>query len=59
MRKDYPDSFKQISQLADITFSTQMGKAADKMSKCGAKNIILSPLGMCQVRFKAERVDLN
>jgi len=59
MRKDYPDSFKQISQLADLTFSTQMGKAADKMSKWGAKNIILSPLGMCQVRFKAERVDLT
>jgi len=46
MRHDYPKSFKQISKLADITFSTQMGKAADKMLKWGAKNIILSPLAL-------------
>lgn len=52
MRHDYPKSFKQISRLADITFSTQMGKAADKMMNWGAKRVVLSPLSMCQVRFK-------
>lgn len=59
MRYDYPKSFKQISRLADITFSTQMGKAADKMLKWGANNIVLCPNGMCQVRFKAQSVDLK
>lgn len=59
MRIDYPKSFKQISSVADITFSTQMGRAADKMIKWGANNIVLSPLGMCQVRFKAQSVDLK
>jgi len=46
MRIDYPKSFKQISKLADITFSTQMGKAADKMINWGANNIVLSSNGM-------------
>jgi len=59
MRIDYPKSFKQISKVADITFSTQMGKAADKMINWGANNIVLSPHGMCQVRFKAQSVDLR
>lgn len=57
MRHDYPKNFKQISRLADITFSTQMGKAADKMLKWGANNIVLCPLSMCQVRFKAMSID--
>jgi len=56
MRPDYPDDFKEASRLADITFSTQMGKAADKMMKWGAKNVVLSPLSMCQVRFSAQNV---
>ncbi|MEJ5352688.1 MAG: glycosyltransferase [Melioribacteraceae bacterium] len=59
MRHDYPNSFKQISRMADITFSTQMGKAADKMINWGANNIVLAPNGMCQVRFKAQNVDLS
>lgn len=59
MRHDYPKSFKQISRLADITFSTQMGKAADKMVRWGANNIVLSPNGLCQVRFKAHKVDVK
>lgn len=59
MRIDYPKSFKVVSQYADITFSTQMGKAADKMTKWGAKNIVLSPHSLCQVRFKALSVDLK
>ena len=59
MRIDYPNSFKQISRLADITFSTQMGKAANKMIKWGANNIVLSPNSMCQVRFKSQSIDFN
>jgi hypothetical protein len=57
MRPDYPEDFKVLSKLADITFSTQMGKAADKMIKWGAKNIVYSPNSMCQVRFKAHNID--
>ncbi|GET24471.1 glycosyltransferase [Prolixibacter sp. NT017] len=53
----YPNDFKEISQLADITFSTQIGKAADKMLKWGAKNIVYIPHGMCQVRFKAHKIN--
>ena len=59
MRGDYPEDFKETSRLADITFSTQMGKAADKMKKWGARNIVLSPNGMCQVRFKSYNINYN
>ncbi|CAM4172114.1 glycosyltransferase family protein [Gillisia limnaea] len=53
MLPDYPNAFKEASSIADISFSTQMGRAADKMVNWGANNIVFSPLGMCQVRFKA------
>jgi len=59
MRIDYPKSFKQISKVADITFSTQMGQAADKMINWGANNVVLSPLSSCQVRFRKQTVDPN
>lgn len=59
MIPDYPDDFKDASRLADITFATQMGRAADKMLKWGAKNIVLSPLGMCQKRFKSGKIDID
>jgi hypothetical protein len=59
MMPHYPDYFKDASRLADITFSTQMGKAADKMMAWGTQNIVLSPLGICQKRFKAHERDLN
>ncbi|MDG5814694.1 glycosyltransferase [Chitinispirillales bacterium ANBcel5] len=48
----YPKSFQVASRMADLTFSTQMGKCADKMVGWGAKNVILMPHSMCQVRFK-------
>jgi hypothetical protein len=51
MLPDYPDSFKQCSRLCDLTFSSQMGKAADKMAAWGTRNIVLSPLSVCQARF--------
>ncbi len=59
MRPDYPEDFKDTSRLADITFSTQMGKSADKMKKWGAKNIVFTPNSICQVRFKAHQVDFK
>ncbi|MGA3286508.1 MAG: glycosyltransferase [Bacteroidota bacterium] len=59
MKSDYPEDFKEISRLADITFSTQMGRAADKMIKWGARNVVFSPHGMCQVRFKANSVNIH
>ena len=59
MRPDYPEDFKEASRLADITFSTQMGRAADKMIAWGARNVVLAPNALCQVRFKAESVDLE
>jgi len=58
MKPDYPDDFKEASRFADITFSTQMGKAAEKMLRWGSRNIVLSPLSMCQKRFKGEGIDL-
>lgn len=59
LRPDYPQDFKEISRLADITFSTQMGKAVHKMIKWGAKNVVLAPNSMCQVRFKSHSVEIE
>lgn len=56
MWPDYPQDFKDVSRLADITFSTQMGKAADKMIKWGARNVVYTPNSMCQVRFSAKEI---
>jgi hypothetical protein len=58
MLPDYPNDFKEASRCADITFATQMGKAAEKMMRWGARNIVLSPLSMCQKRFRGEGIDL-
>lgn len=57
MRPDYPEDFKDASRLADITFSTQMGKAADKMIRWGAKNVVYTPNSMCQARFKQHEIN--
>lgn len=48
---DYPRCFKIASTCADITFSTQMGKAADKMMRWGAKCIVYVPNSLCPARF--------
>lgn len=58
MQPDYPSDFKEASRYADITFATQLGKAADKMLNWGARNIVLSPLSMCQKRFQGTPIDL-
>jgi hypothetical protein len=57
MATDYPNCFKKISCVADITFSTQMGRAAQKMKKWGAKRIVYCPNGICQVRFNGGAVN--
>jgi hypothetical protein len=57
MKPDYPIEFKECSRSADITFSTQMGKAANKMVLWGAKNIVYTPNSTCPVRFKAHHID--
>lgn len=56
MMVDYPPCFKEASRMADITFSTQMGKAADKMMRWGARHVVFAPNSMCQVRFKAHQI---
>lgn len=56
MMRHYPKNFKEASLLSDIIFSTQMGKAADKMVKWGTKNIVFAPNSMCQVRFSIGKI---
>ncbi len=57
MRNHYPQSIKNASRYADITFSTQMGRAADKMLRWGANNIVFTPNSLCQTRFEAKGID--
>ena len=54
---DYPKCFKVASTYADIAFSTQMGKAAEKMLRWGAKNIVYTPNSLCPVRFTSHSID--
>lgn len=48
----FPESFKICARMSDLTFSTQMGRTADKMLAWGIRNIVLLPHALCQVRFK-------
>lgn len=57
LKPDYPIEFQECSRNADITFSTQMGKAADKMVRWGAKNVVYTPNSTCPVRFNANHID--
>jgi hypothetical protein len=58
MMPDYPRTFRKCARHCDLTFSTQMGKAAGKIASWGTKNIILSPNSVCPVRFaKGFRTD--
>jgi len=59
MRNDFPENIKEASRYADITFSTQMGRAADKMKRWGAQNIVYTPNSMCQVRFEPGKINLH
>ena len=46
-----PRSSKVASALSDVTFLTGMGYIADQMAAAGGNNLVLMPLGCCQVRF--------
>lgn len=53
----YPVGFLSAARAADVTFVTAMGKCADYLVQKGIKNIVLLPLGACQVRFKPKTID--
>jgi len=57
--RKYPDGFLSAARAADVTFVTAMGKCADFLVQKGIKNIVLLPLGACQVRFKPKPVDIT
>lgn len=52
----YPVMFREMARQADITFSTQMGRAADLMMTWGTKNIVYTPNSMCPLRFKTMHI---
>lgn len=54
----YPTNFMIAARLADIVFSTQMGKAADLMLKLGAKNVVYTPNSLCPARFTNHAIDI-
>jgi spore maturation protein CgeB len=59
MKPGYPRDFKDASRCADVTFSTQMGKAADKIRRWGGQNVVYTPNSMCQARFKAMAIEVK
>jgi hypothetical protein len=48
---NFPKPLRDSTRLADISFFTQMGAGATSAARWGAKNIVLWPHGICQVRF--------
>jgi hypothetical protein len=48
-----PSTYKTAARLSEVNFSTSMGYLASQLSASGAKNIVLMPNGVCQVRFSA------
>ena len=57
LARRFPESFRTAASRSDIVFATQMGNTADIIKGWGAKNIVLSPHGMCPVRFKSYTID--
>ena len=55
---NFPKPLRESTRLADLSFFTQMGAGANAAGKWGAKNIVLWPNGLCQVRFSS-RLDLS
>jgi hypothetical protein len=51
--KRIPRSFKVASALSDVSFLTGTGYLARQLAANGSKNLVLMPLGCCQVRFSA------
>jgi hypothetical protein len=50
---NFPNSLRESTRAADLSFFSQMGAGAAAAAKWGARNIILWPHGLCQKRFKA------
>jgi hypothetical protein len=51
LQRKYPQGFLSAATLADVTFTTSMGRCADYLARSGVGNIVLLPLGACQIRF--------
>jgi hypothetical protein len=49
--KRVPRSFRVASALADVSFLSGMGYIANQLRSSGSRNLVLMPLGCCQVRF--------
>ena len=47
-----PRSFIAAAKLADLTTLTGMGYLAGQLQAQGAKNLVLMPNGICQIRFQ-------
>ena len=59
IERRYPSGFISAARNADLTFLSEMGKAADYLADRGVCNIALLPLGVCQVRFLPKSINLN
>ena len=46
-----PHSFVQASCAADIVFMTGFGYLAKQLLRCGVRNMVLMPIGYCNVQF--------
>ncbi len=57
--RKYPKGFLSAARLADATFVTALGRGADYLVKKGVSNIVLLPLGACQVRFKPQEIEVS
>jgi glycosyltransferase involved in cell wall biosynthesis len=51
--KRIPNTYKIAAMHSDVNFLTSMGYLAEELSRFGAKNIVLMPNGVCQLRFSA------
>lgn len=51
--KRIPISYKITAKLSDVNFLTSMGYLAEDLVRFGAKNIVLMPNGVCQLRFSS------
>jgi hypothetical protein len=48
-----PRSFRVASRLAEASFLSGMGYVARQLLRSGGRNLVLMPLGCCQVRFSS------
>jgi len=50
-----PQLFVQAARMSDIVFLTGFGYLADQLTRAGVRNMLLMPLGYCDVRFGKTR----